>query len=131
MEKRKILIVDDEIHLARIIEFTLRAAGYETAVAHDGPEALEEAFASPPDLVILDLTLPRLGGEEVCRRLRAGERTRAIPVIMLTAYDVSRRPAGAKSGPDLWMEKPFEARILLDRIGELISRADDSATPAE
>lgn len=129
--KRRILIVDDEIHLARIIDFTLRAAGYETTIAHDGPEAIEAALSSPPDLVVLDLTLPRLGGEEVCRRLRAGERTRAVPVIILTAYDVSRRTANAVSGPNLWMEKPFEAKVLLARIAELIAGSNNPATPAE
>ncbi len=118
---KRILIVDDEIHLARIIEFTLKHAGYETILAHDGREGLEKALSGRPDLVILDFTLPVLDGGIVCRELKRAEATRFIPVMMLTARDISSRGSDESIGADAWMEKPFNMEALLERIRVLCS----------
>ena len=118
--KRTILIVDDEVHLTRILEFTLRQAGYDTIVAHDGREALEKALASTPDLAILDLTLPVLDGGIVCREIKRAAGGRGVPVIILTARDISSRGRDESIEADLWMEKPFKFEALLEGIRALI-----------
>ncbi len=126
--KRTILIVDDEIHLTRILEFTLRHAGYDTITAHDGREALEKALSRTPDLVILDLTLPVLDGAIVCREIKRAADSRGVRVIILTAQDIARREADESIGADLWMEKPFKFEALLEAIDGLLGGA---ATGAE
>src|SRR5438309_650524 len=85
MSKPRILIIEDERGLTEVLSYNLQREGYETIVAHDGQEGLRKAQTLLPDLILLDLMLPVLGGLEVCRELRAGERTRDIPIVMLTA----------------------------------------------
>src|SRR5919109_2223892 len=85
MSQPRILIVEDERGLVQSLSWYFNREGYETVVAHDGQEGLRKAQTLLPDLVLLDIMLPTLGGLEVCRELRAGERTRDIPVIMITA----------------------------------------------
>lgn len=126
--KRTILIVEDEVHLARILDFTLRSAGYETIVAHNGREGLEKAISLCPDLVILDLTLPEIDGETVCREIRRAAGSKGTRVIILTGRDVGRGGGESSVGADLWMEKPFRFEALLDGIGRLLA---GGSTPAE
>ena len=85
MAKPRILIIEDERGLTEVLTYNLQREGYETVVAHDGLEGLRKAQTQPTDLVILDLMLPGLNGLDVCRELRAGEKTRDIPIVMLTA----------------------------------------------
>src|SRR5215469_14910545 len=85
MAKPRILIIEDERPLTEVLTYNLQREGYETLVAHDGQEGLRKAQTLLPDLILLDLMLPIVGGLEVCRELRAGERTRSIPIVMLTA----------------------------------------------
>src|SRR5262249_10640742 len=85
MANPRILIVEDERQYAKTLEYVIAKDGYETIVAFDGSEGLRKAQTLLPDLIILDLMLPVLGGLEVCRELRSGEKTRDIPIIMLTA----------------------------------------------
>jgi DNA-binding response OmpR family regulator len=120
---KRILIVDDEVHLAKIIEFTLKRAGYETIVAHDGRNGLEKALTLMPDLIILDYTLPVLDGGIVCAELRRCETTRSIPIMILTAHDISRTCADGSVDADEWMEKPFNTEALLERIRELLEES--------
>jgi CheY-like chemotaxis protein len=94
-----VLVIEDEVDLAATLEYNLRAEGLQTRVAHTGGAGLEAAAAEPaPDVVILDLMLPDLPGTEVCRRLRASERTRGIPIIMCTAKGERDRPRGGLRG---------------------------------
>lgn len=119
----KILVVDDEEHLARIVKLTLERAGYEAVCAYDGSEALEIARRERPSLVILDLTLPVIDGCQVCSALKGDERTKSIPVIILSGRDLSAARTKPPAPADLFIEKPFNTRLLLARISELIRAA--------
>src|SRR6516162_8288342 len=83
--RTRVLVIEDERGLTEVLSYNLQREGYETIVANDGQEGLRKAQTLLPDLVILDLMLPILNGLEVCRELRAGERTRQVPILMLTA----------------------------------------------
>ena len=110
----RILIVEDEMKIARFIELELAHEGYEVAVSGDGRSGLEKVAAWKPDLIVLDLMLPRLSGIEVCRRVR---QERDTPIIMLTAKDdVSDKVMGLDMGADDYMTKPFAIEELLARI---------------
>jgi len=110
-----ILLVEDEVNLARFIELELESEGYQVSVAHDGMSGLSIARQTPPDLAILDWMLPGLTGLELCRRLRStGSK---VPVILLTAKDeVVDRVAGLDAGADDYVVKPFSIEELLARV---------------
>ena len=117
------LIVDDEPDLVRVLEFSLQQAGFETASASGGEEALAKVRQHVPDLVLLDLMLPDLPGTEVCRQLRQSPRTQHVPVIMLTARgDEVDRVVGFELGADDFVTKPFSVRELLLRIKAILRR---------
>src|SRR5512138_3905496 len=117
MSRKSVLVVDDERDLVEILAFNLRREQYEVAVAYDGESALAAARRSPPDLVILDLMLPGLGGLEVCRRLRADPRTAKVPVIMLTAKgEETDAVVGLAQGADDYVRKPFGVKELMARV---------------
>jgi DNA-binding response OmpR family regulator len=115
MEKKKILVVEDEIKIARFLELELYHEGYEVETTHDGREAFNKILENIFDLVILDLMLPSLSGIEICRRIR--QQGIQIPVIMLTAKDdISDKVMGLDIGADDYMTKPFAIEELLARI---------------
>jgi len=117
----RILIVDDEPPIIDILEYNLKKANYEVIVARDGQEALEKARRQRPDLVILDLMLPKLDGLEVCRALR---REGDLPIIMLTAKDEEiDRVVGLELGADDYVVKPFSVRELLARVKTVLRRS--------
>ena len=120
-----ILIVDDEPDLVATVDYNLRREGYATRTAASGREALAAAAQAPlPDLVVLDLMLPDMPGTEVCRRLRAADVTRGLPILMLTAKgDEIDRVVGFEVGADDYVTKPFSVRELLLRIGAILRRA--------
>ncbi len=111
---KKILAVDDERHIVRLVEVNLQRAGYEVVTAYDGREALEKVKSENPDLVVLDVMMPYMDGFEVLKNLKAEPATAEIPVIMLTAKaqdaDVFR---GWQSGVDCYLTKPFNPMELL------------------
>jgi two-component system, OmpR family, response regulator MprA len=115
-----VLVVEDDEQIADVLRRSLRAEGYEVRAAGDGVEALDLAAGYMPDLVVLDLGLPRLDGVEVCRRLRAeGD----VSILMLTARaETEDRVAGLDSGADDYLVKPFERQELLARIRALLRR---------
>jgi two-component system alkaline phosphatase synthesis response regulator PhoP len=117
-----ILIVDDEVHLARIIQLTLEHAGYETLLAFDGEEALELVRRRRPSLVILDLMLPLLDGYKVCNRIKQDEETKRIPVMILSARDLSRERIEEPFNADLFMAKPFDCAALVEKVAELLEK---------
>jgi DNA-binding response OmpR family regulator len=117
----KIMIVDDEMHLARILQFTLEHAGYDVVTAFDGKEAIDALEREEPDLVILDLMLPVVDGYKVCNLIKKGEQFRDIPVIILSARDFDREELDEPLNADLLMEKPFNTEHLLEEISKLIS----------
>ena len=126
-----VLLVDDERDLLSLLDFNLRAAGFETALATTGEQALSQARRRVPDVVVLDLMLPDLSGTEVCRQLKADPRTRHVPVVMLTAKgDEVDRVVGFEVGADDYVTKPFSVRELVLRLRAVLRRAG-GARPAE
>lgn len=125
----RILIVDDEPAIVEVLAYNLRRANYEVLIARDGEEALVQAGRGQPDLIILDLMLPRLDGLEVCRALR---RERDVPIIMLTARDAEvDRVVGLELGADDYVVKPFSVRELMARVKNVLRRAAPGPAPKE
>jgi two-component system phosphate regulon response regulator PhoB len=119
--KPRILVVDDEPDAVELIEFNLKANGYEVVTAADGEEALQKARTIMPNLIILDIMLPEVDGMEVCKILRRDQRTSAIPVIMLTAKAAEiDRVLGLELGADDYVTKPFSPRELALRVKRLL-----------
>ena len=123
MAKTSILIVEDDRSLARVLEYNLTNAGYETYLSTDGQDALNTARLKLPDLIVLDLMIPVIDGLEVCRQLRASEATCQTPILMLTAKgEESDQLVGFSLGADDYVVKPFSVKILLERIKVLLRR---------
>lgn len=116
---KKILIVDDEVHLVKILEFTLQHAGFEVISCGNGIEAVEKVTSERPDLAILDLMLPGLDGHEVCRRIKSDSELRSMPVIMLSARDYMEEGLGNSIPADAFMRKPFNTDTLITTIEKL------------
>ena len=114
MAEYRILVVDDEEPIAKILDFNLRKEGYDVIVANDGEKAVELAFSEDPDLILLDLMLPKKDGMEVCREVRAQKN---IPIIMLTAKNSEiDKVLGLEFGADDYVTKPFSTRELMARV---------------
>lgn len=128
-----ILIVEDEADLVRNLEYNLEQQDYRTRSALDGEAALEALDEEPvPDLVVLDLMLPDISGLEICRRIRNDERTRQVPVLMLTARgEQVDRVTGFEAGADDYVTKPFSVRELKLRIRAILRRSSSAATDLE
>jgi DNA-binding response OmpR family regulator len=117
-----ILLVDDEESIQKLLTYPLEREGYRVVQARDGEEALERFVEAPVDLVVLDLMLPKLGGLEVCRRMRRLES--AVPIIMLTARgDEVDKVVGLEIGADDYITKPFSIREFMSRVRALLRRA--------
>jgi len=123
---KKILAVDDEKHIVRLIQVNLQRAGYNVDVAYDGLEALKKVEEAPPDLIVLDVMMPQLDGFETLKRLKANPLTSEIPVIMLTAKsqdaDVFR---GWQSGVDCYLTKPFNPMELLAFVKRIFDSLEE------
>lgn len=114
MNDKKILIVDDEKPIVDILKFNLEKEGYSTAVAYDGEEAINIALSIKPDLILLDLMLPKVDGFNVCKELR---KSLVCPIIMLTAKEeVVEKIIGLELGADDYMTKPFSIREVIARV---------------
>jgi two-component system phosphate regulon response regulator PhoB len=125
MSKKQILIIEDERALTDVLAYNLQREGYATTVANDGQEGLRKAQTLLPDLILLDLMLPLMSGLDVCRELKAGERTRDIPIIMLTAKaEETDQVVGFSLGADDYVTKPFSVKVLLQRIKALQRRSE-------
>ncbi len=117
----RILIVDDEPNIVISLEYLMKREGFETSVAGDGEAALAALEKVPPDLVILDVMLPRMNGFEVCRRMRADPRWRALRILMLTAKGRDTEvEKGLGLGADAYVTKPFSTKDLVARIKDLL-----------
>ena len=132
MAQPRILIIEDERGLTDVLTYNLQKEGYDVAVAHDGQEGLRKAQMQLPDLVLLDLMLPSMDGLEVCRELRAGERTRNVPILMLTAKaEETDQVVGFTMGADDYVTKPFAVKVLLQRIKAQLRRTESATEPGE
>jgi len=128
----RVLIIEDERGLTDVLEYNLQREGYDTSVAHDGQEGLRKAQTLLPDLILLDIMLPGMSGLDVCRELRGGERTRHIPIILLTAKaEETDQVVGFSLGADDYVTKPFSVKILLQRIKALQRRVEGVTDPVD
>ena len=112
---KRILAVDDDLNIVEILRFNLQREGYEVLVAHDGQEGLEMARQQAPDLILLDVMMPRMDGFQVCEEIRKTDKL--TPIIMLTAREEERdRVLGLELGADDYVSKPFSVRELMARV---------------
>ena len=119
---KKILVVDDEPFIVQMVTSRLKSSGYELLSAADGDEALKKARSEQPDLIILDLMLPKIDGFQVCATLKQDERYKHIPIVLLTAKggEESRQIGIEECGADDYVTKPFDAQALLEKIKKLL-----------
>jgi two-component system alkaline phosphatase synthesis response regulator PhoP len=130
MSRGRILVVDDEIYIVHILDFSLGMEGYEVVTALDGEEALEKARETKPDLIVLDIMMPKMDGYETCKALKADDRTKNIPVILLSAKGRNvDMQTGYDVGADEYITKPFSPRKLVDRINAMLGQSDPSKLP--
>ena len=117
MSSKKILLVDDEVDLVETVRFSLEGEGYQVLVSYNGEDALNKARKENPDLILLDLMLPKLDGYKVCRLLKFDERYKHIPIFMLTAKTQEKdKILGKETGADAYITKPFDVDELVERI---------------
>lgn len=125
----RVLIVDDDPDIQRLVSYNLSQAGFHVATASSGRTALETVQKHPPDLIILDIMMPDIDGMEVCRTLRQRESSRRIPIIMLTARgDEIDRVVGFELGADDYVMKPFSPRELVLRVKSIFRRLGENRT---
>ncbi len=121
MNKKRILLVDDEKDLVYAVKLQLEKNYFEVLTAYDGQEALEKARDENPDIIILDLMLPKIHGYKVCRMLKFDEKYKDIPIIIFTARaQESDKKLSFEVGADAYITKPFEPQMLLDKIKDLL-----------
>lgn len=121
----RILVVDDEPDVVLIVKTTLQAEGYDVASATNGKDALEEAFETRPDLIVLDVMMPGMTGFDVLRELKAHEKTATVPVVMLTGVsDKKKIQEALESGIDYFVVKPFDFDDLLSKIKQALEGFD-------
>ena len=119
---KRILIAEDEPNIVISLEFLLKEAGYEVAIARDGSQALSLAGSLRPDLIVLDVMLPALNGFDVCRRIRGSREGKDTKVLMLTARGRESEVArGMAAGADAYMTKPFATKELVSKVAELLA----------
>ena len=123
--RKNILIVEDEKDIVEVLRYYLEKEGYRIHVAEEGFAALEIASRIVPNLILLDLMLPKLDGMEVCKRLKGDERLRSIPILMLTAKgEESDKVKGLETGADDYITKPFSAKEVVARVKAHLRRTD-------
>ena len=125
MAKAKILVVDDEIYIVHILDFSLGMEGYEVVTALDGEQALQKVKTEQPDLIVLDIMMPKLDGYETCKQLKSDPATKHIPVILLSAKgrNVDQR-LGFDVGADDYITRPFSPRKLVERVNALLDETN-------
>jgi len=121
--KGKILVVDDEIYIVHILDFSLGVEGYDVMTALDGEQALAKVAQDKPDLIVLDIMMPKLDGYETCKALKSAPETQDIPIILLSAKgrNVDQK-VGFEVGADDYITKPFSPRKLVERINSILGQ---------
>jgi DNA-binding response OmpR family regulator len=121
---KRVLVVDDEPNIVMSLEFLMRRAGFEVAVARNGREALEALEGTPPDLLLLDVMMPEFDGYEVCEQIRARPEWNATKIVMLTARGREvERERGLALGADAYVTKPFSTRDLVEQVKRMLDVA--------
>jgi two-component system cell cycle response regulator len=125
MPPAKVLVADDAPDSLQLLEDLLTDEGHEVITAYDGAQALEKAFKEQPDVILLDVMMPKMDGFEVCRRIKQDERMHSTPVMIVTVLrDDENRARGAAAGADDFMSKPFSRHDLLRHINQLVERGE-------
>lgn len=120
-ERQKILIVDDNVANVELLEAYLTSSDYDVVKAYDGEEGLDMVYAETPDIILLDIMMPKIDGYEVCRRLKEDEKTRLIPIVMITALtELEDKIKGLDVGADDFLSKPFNRLELMARVRSLL-----------
>ncbi|MDD5730366.1 MAG: response regulator [Candidatus Omnitrophica bacterium] len=131
-KKKTIFVIEDDRDICRTLELHLKSIGYETVTSFDGKEGFERVKALKPDLLILDLGLPHLPGEEICRELRRNQEYQSLPIIMVTAKDTDvDRVIGRVIGADYYVSKPFDLDDLEEKIKALINKKITGVSPEQ
>lgn len=120
----RILVVDDEADVVRTVAKALEQRGHEVSTARDGAEAIARVGAEPPDLLVIDLALPKIDGQEVCRRLKADPATRDVPILMMCSAYLPLEAAAEHglTGADEFLVKPFLREVLVRQVDRLLAR---------
>ncbi|MFT5207895.1 MAG: CheY-like chemotaxis protein [Candidatus Omnitrophota bacterium] len=118
---KRILIVDDELDVLKVVHFRLIKMGYEVVIAENGQEGLDKARELKPDLILMDLSMPFIRGDELCRRIKADPATQHIPVIIMTASIKGAADDLTATGADEKILKPFDPEDLAEKIKKLIN----------
>jgi DNA-binding response OmpR family regulator len=130
--KKKVLVVDDDIQLCQLTSDILEEHGYQPLSAHNTDDGFKRLYESRPDLLILDVWLPSIGGLEFCRQIRLDEQTRHLPILMLTVQDKEMdKVMGLEMGADDYMTKPYGQRELLARVKALLRRFERTSPQAK
>lgn len=120
---KSVLVVDDEPNIMLSLQYLMKQAGYQVRLARDGEEALAAVAANPPDLVLLDINIPKRNGDEVCQAIRADDRFKSVRILMLTAkgreVEIEK---GLALGADGYETKPFSTRALAQRVKEMLEK---------
>ncbi len=120
---KRVLIADDDADVRELVEFKLRQSGWEVSTARDGEEALAQLIAAPPDVAVLDIMMPKLDGYETCKRLKADEATRSIPIILLSAKGRNiDQKIGFEVGADDYITNPFSPRKIVELINAILGQ---------
>jgi two-component system phosphate regulon response regulator PhoB len=128
----RVLVIEDERGLVEPLVYNLQREGYDALIAHDGHEGLRKAQTLLPDLILLDLMLPGMDGTDIIRELRSGERTRDIPIIIISAKaEETDQVVGFSLGADDYVTKPFSPRVLMQRIKALQRRVEGGTDPVD
>ncbi|PQJ34845.1 DNA-binding response regulator [Salinibacter sp. 10B] len=132
MEGPTVLVVDDEEDLLSLLEYNLEQEGYDTLLARDGVEAIEQTREHEPDLIILDIMMPKMDGIEVCERLRKDAHLRTIPIMMLTARtEEEDQVEGLDVGADIYLGKPVSVSVIISQANALLRSARRYADPPD
>ncbi len=124
MEKEKILVVDDEVDIVRLITLKLANEGFKVIGAGDGEEALKKVAEDKPDLIILDISMPKMDGWEVCEKLKAKPESKDIPIIMLTALGyIAEEFKGLQLGAVRYLKKPFDTDTLVTTVYQVLEES--------
>jgi len=126
MSRKTVLVVDDEEHMVRLMEYNLIRHGYDVLTAHDGLEAVKKVGVSVPDLILLDIRMPNMDGFEVCKILRSDERTQNIPIVIVSI--IADREKAEIMGARAYILKPFSPRTLIEQVKEVLGEKAASST---
>lgn len=118
----RVLVIDDEPDVVRLILKVLSGRGHVVQTARDGAKALERVHSEPPDVILLDSDVPKIDGAEVCRRIKTDAATQRIPVVMMTSSYIDIYDVGAEGGPDAFVVRPFARDVLANVVDRILFR---------